>query len=52
MALEGYCAFHHLLLMFLEIYPELKQKVTSLFLPSFEVWTKLDDRWTTLLPYS
>jgi hypothetical protein len=27
MALEGYCAFHHLFLMFLEIYPELKQKV-------------------------
>jgi ubiquitin-protein ligase/predicted RNA-binding protein with RPS1 domain len=27
MALEGYCAFHHLFLMFLEIYPELKAKV-------------------------
>jgi len=27
MALEGYCAFHHLFLMFLEVYPELKQKV-------------------------
>jgi len=29
MALEGYCAFHHLFLMFMEEYPELKKVVDS-----------------------
>ncbi|KAH3758226.1 Ubiquitinconjugating enzyme subfamily protein [Pelomyxa schiedti] len=27
MAIEGYCAFHHLFLMFLDLYPELRRKV-------------------------